>query len=184
MRIVAALLSRDSLAVHSGERPSTFQWNQWLRMLLSPLHRSLCLALMPHRRSPAAPQSGDLAIESALDQEEVSDPDPLSRPCSFPYTYPHSHLSPGRLRPGFTARYPRWSAASVSRCSAVGARQSDPSSAAPSSIPPCLQRGMSSDPPTDLTSRWGNRNSLAVKRPHPLATRSPDAARWDPLAVR
>jgi hypothetical protein len=86
MRIVAALLlgilwqSTPGASVDVSVQPMASH------VAVAP-QRSLCLALMPHRRSPAAPHSGDLAIESALDQEEVSDPDPLE-PCSFPYTYP------------------------------------------------------------------------------------------------
>jgi hypothetical protein len=86
MRIVAALLlgilwqSTPGASVDVSVQPMAS------RLAVAP-HHSLCLALMPYRRSPAVPHNGDLAIESALDQEEVSDPDPLE-PCSFPNIYP------------------------------------------------------------------------------------------------
>jgi hypothetical protein len=86
MRIVAALLL--GILWHSTPGSSVDVPLQPLnsRIAVAP-HRSLCLALMPQRRSPAAPHNRDLAIESALDQEEVSDPEPLE-PYSIPNTYP------------------------------------------------------------------------------------------------
>jgi hypothetical protein len=66
-------------------------------------HRSFCLSLMPHRRSPSAPLGGDLALESALD-EEVSDPDPVGASV-LPSACPHL-TSPRRVHPSIHGKVP------------------------------------------------------------------------------
>jgi hypothetical protein len=68
-------------------------------------HRSFCLSLMPHRRSPSAPLGGDLAVESALDEEEeLSDLDPVEA-CALPSAYPHI-TSPRRVHPSIHSQVP------------------------------------------------------------------------------
>jgi len=103
MRIIAALLlgilwqSTPGASVADSSRPKATH-------VALAKHQSFCLSLMPHRRSPAVPHGRDLAFESALDEEEVSDPDPVE-PCAFPTAYRHL-TSPGRLHLSIQSQVP------------------------------------------------------------------------------